>query len=105
MNKEVTWIDVLAIVAIASAAVYFYNQFSKSDETPLDTSEYDSLYERSARERKYLLDSISVLDSCNRSLLLERSKLDQELKQVKNRYKTYTPTELEVEMEKRVHGR
>ena len=105
MNKEITLGEILGILAIASASIFFYYQFRNSTNKPLDSSEYDTLLIRSSRERQYLLDSINTLDSLNKLYILEHNKLEQEVKNLKGKYKKFTPTELELELERRANGR
>jgi hypothetical protein len=107
-EQDDTWKGVV-IVLFISVGLYglYYSMRPGRKEDPLD-QKYDSIYfelneqlNRSSTERDILLDSIRSLDSINRTYNMEINKLNNELKSIKGRYKKFTKSELENEMERR----
>jgi hypothetical protein len=94
------------IINVLFAAVIIYLMFEmfyrKPDEQPLNFKEkYDSLYQQQSNQRLVYIRLIDSLTSSNQLLRTELDNTNKELESIPGRYDNHTPSELEIEMEKR----
>jgi hypothetical protein len=96
---------ILLLIGALTFIMYFP---PKSDETPLDYKQkYDSiqqLHTQESLERLVFIRTIDSITSDNKLLRTELLDLNQELKSIPGRYDDRTPSELEIEMERRANG-
>lgn len=100
----------LVLPILLGTSLYFNYQQKREKETykKLLDDQYKQRYaelqqklKQTQQQRLVLIDSVSRLNHNNQTLHELSKKQDEELKKIKGRYNNHTPSELELEMERR----
>src|SRR5688572_27308014 len=107
MKNTAVVINILFAVIIVIMMIDLYSRPQPPEQSLNYKQRYDSLQsiqEQQSRERLVFIRTIDSLNNSFKLVLSERNKLDQELKSISGRYDDRTPSELEIEMERRSNG-